>query len=170
MQQSSNWHKLTHWRSKGTSRTGYHCPFVSFSKFSPRSHSGNARMRKGVENRNHQQISPDERCDDTWETPYVSHNPKIGGYATLDRYLIFNKIVSFSSLELHYAARPVQKSTYTIYVTSEFEVLFQHVQSGIDSGFCLWSLIPWFLSHKSRDDPVNSSKILPWLAVKRPNN
>ena len=72
----------------------------------------------------------------------VIHNRTIGGHVTLDRYLAWHVstivcLRSLISLELHYATRPAEKSTYTVYVVSEFEVLFRHVP---------WSQTPGYVS------------------------
>ena len=72
----------------------------------------------------------------------VIHNRTIGGHVTLDRYLAWHVstivcLRSLISLELHYATRPAEKSTYTVYVVSEFEVLFRHVP---------WSQTPRYVS------------------------
>ena len=93
-------------------------------------------------NRNHQRLQPMIDAMTPEKPLRVIHNRTIGGHVTLDRYLAWHVstivcLRSLISLELHHATRPAEKSTYTVYVVSEFEVLFRHVP---------WSQTPRYVS------------------------
>ena len=109
VQQSSNWHKLIHWRSKGTSRTGNHCSFVSRFPLEQRQIKATRRKEKKAEDCTDGAIwAQTEITSDfnSWEMRWhqrnlicVIHNRKIGRNAASDRYSIFNMTVSFRSFQ-----------------------------------------------------------------------
>ena len=177
VQQSSNWHKLIHWRSKGTSRTGDHCSFVSSFPLEQRQIKATRRKRRRQKTAQmarygHKPKSPaistHERCDDTRETSYVLY--------TIVRLVEMPRLIDIqystwqlasglsSSLELHCAARPLQKSTCTVYAISRFKVLFRNVHCGIDPGFCRWF---YAFDPRSQASDPRSHPFDPWSHIPR---
>lgn len=106
-----NWftNKLIHWRSKGTSRTGDHCSFVSSFPLEQRQIKATRRKEKKAEDCTDGAIwAQTEITSDfnSWEMRWhqrnlicVIHNRKIGRNAASDRYSIFNMTVSFRSFQ-----------------------------------------------------------------------
>ena len=109
-----------------------------------------------------------ERCDDTRETSYVLY--------TIVRLVEMPRLIDIqystwqlasglsSSLELHCAARPLQKSTCTVYAISRFKVLFRNVHCGIDPRFCRWFYA--FDPPSQASDP-RSHPFDPWSHIPR---
>ena len=177
VQESSNWHKLIHWRSKEL-----HVPAITVLSFQvfplnrgklkpqgeKRRRQKTAQMARYGHKPKSPAISTHERCDDTRETSYVLYT--IVRLVEMPRqidiqYSTWQLASGLSnSLELHCAARPLQKSTRTVYAISRFKVLFRNVHCGIDPGFCRWF---YAFDPRSQASDPRSHPFDPWSHIPR---
>ena len=179
VQESSNWHKLIHWRSKGTSRTGDHCSFVSSFPLEQRQIKATRRKEKKAEDCTDGAIwAQTEITSDfnSWEMRWHQRNLKSYVLYTIVRLVEMPRQIDIqystwqlasglsNSLELHCAARPLQKSTRTVYAISRFKVLFRNVHCGIDPGFCRWF---YAFDPRSQASDPRSHPFDPWSHIPR---
>ena len=165
VQESSNWHKLIHWRSKGTSRTGDHCSFVSSFPLEQRQIKATRRKEKKAEDcTDGAKWAQTEITSDfnSWEMRWhqrnlicVIHNRKIGRNAASDRYSIFNMTVSFRSFQFFGA---------TLCSTATSKINLYRLCDGIDPGFCRWF---YAFDPRSQGSDPRSHPFDPWSHMPR---